>query len=191
MLILENKEQHIEEGKEKAARLMTQYERGRLTPQEWEARLMELWDGVKNVVGEELMDNLERKNPINMMALSGARGNVSNFIQLAGMRGLMAKPTQSKSREGYQPSIIEVPIYSSFIEGLNVSEFFISTHGVRKGLTDTALKTAESGYLTRRLVDVAQDVLISEEDCGASEGYMVKEIVDEKIIQLLNHYMIV
>ena len=176
----ENKEQHIEEGKEKAARLMTQYERGRLTPQEWEARLMELWDGVKNVVGEELMDNLERKNPINMMALSGARGNVSNFIQLAGMRGLMAKPTQSKSREGYQPSIIEVPIYSSFIEGLNVSEFFISTHGVRKGLTDTALKTAESGYLTRRLVDVAQDVLISEEDCGASEGYMVKEIVDEK-----------
>lgn len=175
-----NKEKHIEEGKEKAARLMTQYERGRLTPQEWESRLMQLWDGVKEVVGQELMENLERKNPINMMALSGARGNVSNFIQLAGMRGLMAKPTQSRSKDGYTPSIIEVPIYSSFREGLNVSEFFTSTHGVRKGLTDTALKTAESGYLTRRLVDVAQDVLITEEDCGASEGYMVRKIIDEK-----------
>src|SRR5690554_2792543 len=176
----ENKEKHIEEGKEKASRLMMQYERGRLTPQEWEARLMELWDGVKDVVGRELMDNLDRKNPINMMALSGARGNVSNFIQLAGMRGLMAKPTQSRSKEGYTPSIIEVPIYSSFVEGLNVSEFFVSTHGVRKGLTDTALKTAESGYLTRRLVDVAQDVLITEEDCVATEGYMVRQIVDDK-----------
>ncbi len=179
--ISENKNDHIEEGKNKAARLKVQFERGRLTPQEWEARLMELWDGVKTVVGEELMANLERKNPINMMAQSGARGNVSNFIQLSGMRGLMAKPTQSKSsKEGYTPSIIEVPIYSSFREGLNVSEFFTSTHGVRKGLTDTALKTAESGYLTRRLVDVAQDVLITEADCGSSEGYMVRSIVDEK-----------
>ena len=177
----ENKAEFIEEGKEKAARLMTQFERGRLTPQEWEAKLMQLWDGVKEQVGSELMENLDRKNPINMMADSGARGNVSNFIQLAGMRGLMAKPTQSKSTaDGYSPSIIEVPIYSSFREGLNVSEFFISTHGVRKGLTDTALKTAESGYLTRRLVDVAQDVLITEDDCGAAEGYMVKEIRDEK-----------
>ena len=176
----ENKAEYIEVGKEKAARLMTQFERGRLTPQEWEAKLMQLWDGVKDEVGSELMENLDRKNPINMMADSGARGNVSNFIQLAGMRGLMAKPTQSKSTDGYSPSIIEVPIYSSFREGLNVSEFFISTHGVRKGLTDTALKTAESGYLTRRLVDVAQDVLITEEDCDAAEGYLVREIRDEK-----------
>ncbi|HZJ87361.1 MAG TPA: DNA-directed RNA polymerase subunit beta', partial [Erysipelothrix sp.] len=177
----ENKAEYIEEGKKKAARLMTQFERGRLTPQEWEMKLMELWDGVKDEVGDELMENLDRKNPINMMADSGARGNVSNFIQLAGMRGLMAKPTQTKTTDGgYSPSIIEVPIYSSFREGLNVSEFFISTHGVRKGLTDTALKTAESGYLTRRLVDVAQDVLITEDDCGAAEGYMVREIRDEK-----------
>ena len=175
-----NKDKFIEEGKEKAARLMTQYERGRLTGPEWEAKLMELWDGVKSSVGDELMQNLDRKNPINMMATSGARGNASNFIQLAGMRGLMAKPTQSKSKKEYQPSIIEVPIYSSFREGLNVSEFFTSTHGVRKGLTDTALKTAESGYLTRRLVDVAQDVLITEEDCGAAEGYLVREIIDVK-----------
>ncbi len=96
------------------------------------------------------------------------------------MRGLMAKPTQSKSKKEYQSSIIEVPIYSSFREGLNVSEFFISTHGVRKGLTDTALKTAESGYLTRRLVDVAQDVVIGEEDCFTDRGYSVAEIVDRK-----------
>jgi DNA-directed RNA polymerase subunit beta' len=126
------------------------------------------------------MQNLPRKNPINMMAVSGARGNRSHFTQLAGMRGLMAKPTQSKSKKEYQSSIIEVPIYSSFRDGLNVSEFFISTHGVRKGLTDTALKTAESGYLTRRLVDVAQDVIINEEDCGTDRGYIVKEIVDRK-----------
>jgi len=92
----------------------------------------------------------------------------------------MGRPTQSKSKKEYQPSIIEVPIYSSFREGLNVSEFFISTHGVRKGLTDTALKTAESGYLTRRLVDVAQDVMIMEEDCHTDQGYYVTDIVDQK-----------
>ncbi len=175
-----NKAKYVEEGKEKAARLMVLYKRGRLTAQEWEGKLMSLWDGIKNRVGAELMENLPRQNPINMMATSGARGNVSNFTQLAGMRGLMGKPTQSKSKAGYQPSIIEVPIYSSFREGLNVSEFFVSTHGVRKGLTDTALKTAESGYLTRRLVDVAQDVTIVEEDCYTDNGYVVQEIVDRK-----------
>ena len=127
------------------------------------------------------MNNLPRKNPINMMATSGARGNTSNFTQLAGMRGLMARPAKGKSRAGeYVPSIIEVPIYSCFREGLNVSEFFISTHGVRKGLTDTALKTAESGYLTRRLVDVAQDVIIKEDDCGTDKGFWVEDLVDRK-----------
>ena len=126
------------------------------------------------------MANMSRKNPINMMATSGARGNVSNFTQLSGIRGLMGKPTQSKSRTEYTPSIIEVPIYSNFREGLNVSEFFLSTHGVRKGLTDTALKTAESGYLTRRLVDVAQDVIIEEEDCYTESGYMVRAIRENK-----------
>ena len=175
-----NKERYVEEGKIKAAKLMKQRQRGLLTPQEWEGKLMQLWEGVKNVVGSELMENLPRKNPINMMATSGARGNVSNFTQLAGIRGLMGKPTQSKSKQGFQSSIIEVPIYSSFREGLNVSEFFVSTHGVRKGLTDTALKTAESGYLTRRLVDVAQDVTIVEEDCFSDNGYLVEEIVDRK-----------
>ncbi len=180
-----NKEKYVDEGKLKANELMTLYKRGRLTAQEWEAKLMQLWEGVKNVVGAELMENLPRQNPINMMATSGARGNVSNFTQLAGMRGLMGKPTQSKSKQGYQSSIIEVPIYSSFREGLNVSEFFVSTHGVRKGLTDTALKTAESGYLTRRLVDVAQDVTIVEEDCYTDNGYLVEEIIDRKTNTIL------
>lgn len=175
-----NKDRYVEEGKEKSDRLMTLYKRGRLTGPEWESRLMRVWDDVKTRVGDELMTTLPRKNPINMMASSGARGNVSNFIQLAGMRGLMGRPTQSKSQKGFEPSIIEVPIYSSFREGLNVNEFFISTHGVRKGLTDTALKTAESGYLTRRLVDVAQDVTIVEEDCQNTEGFLVQEIVDRK-----------
>ena len=103
------------------------------------------------------MQSLEKTNPIFMMSDSGARGNASNFTQLAGMRGLMAAPSGK---------IIELPITSSFREGLTVLEYFISTHGARKGLADTALKTADSGYLTRRLVDVAQDVIVREEDCG-------------------------
>ena len=155
--------------------------KGKLTMQEWERHLNKLWADVKDEIAGELLGSLPRKNPINMMARSGARGNTSNFTQLAGMRGLMAKPSQSKSAKGeYVPSIIEVPIYSCFREGLNVSEFFISTHGVRKGLTDTALKTAESGYLTRRLVDVAQDVIIKEDDCGTDKGYWVEAIIDRK-----------
>jgi len=175
-----NKQKYVEYGKEKAAELMKLLKRGRLTPQEWERHLTQLWDQIKSDIGKELMENLPRKNPINMMATSGARGNASHFTQLAGMRGLMGKPTQSKSKKEYTSSIIEVPIYSSFREGLNVSEFFISTHGVRKGLTDTALKTAESGYLTRRLVDVAQDVIVIEEDCGTDRGYLVEDILDRK-----------
>ncbi len=175
-----NKQRYVEYGKEKAAELMKLLKRGRLTPQEWERHLTQLWDQIKSDIGKELMENLPRKNPINMMATSGARGNASHFTQLAGMRGLMGKPTQSKSKKEYTSSIIEVPIYSSFREGLNVSEFFISTHGVRKGLTDTALKTAESGYLTRRLVDVAQDVIVIEEDCGTDRGYLVEDILDRK-----------
>ncbi|WP_019892102.1 DNA-directed RNA polymerase subunit beta' [Allobaculum stercoricanis] len=176
-----NKEMHIEEGREKADQLKHLQQKGLLTMEEWERHLNKLWADVKDDIVEELMANLPRKNPINMMATSGARGNTSNFTQLAGMRGLMARPAKGKSRAGeYVPSIIEVPIYSCFREGLNVSEFFISTHGVRKGLTDTALKTAESGYLTRRLVDVAQDVIIKEDDCGTDKGFWVEDLVDRK-----------
>ena len=176
-----NKEVHVEYGRKRADELKRLQEKGLLTMPEWERSLNKLWEGVKGDIADELMANLPRKNPINMMATSGARGNASNFTQLAGMRGLMARPGHGKSTPGeFVPSVIEVPIYSCFREGLNVSEFFISTHGVRKGLTDTALKTAESGYLTRRLVDVAQDVIIKEDDCGTDRGYWVETLMDRK-----------
>lgn len=167
-----HKEEMVEEGRKQADVLNRLRDRGLLTPQEWEAQFSRLWADVKDKVGDTLMASLPRMSPINMMAVSGARGNKNHFTQLAGMRGLMARPTQSKSK-AYQPSIIEVPIYSSFREGMTVSEFFNASHGVRKGLTDTALKTAESGYLTRRLVDVAQEVVITEEDCGTERGYLI------------------
>ena len=175
-----HKQKYVEEARAKADVLQNLLKRGQLTLPEWEKHFSKLWADTTNAIGDDVMDNLPRKSPINMSSVSGARGNKSNFTQLAGMRGLMGRPTQSKSKKEYQPSIIEVPIYSSFREGLNVSEFFISTHGVRKGLTDTALKTAESGYLTRRLVDVAQDVMIMEEDCHTDQGYYVEDIIDQK-----------
>ena len=167
-----HKDEMVAEGRKKADVLNHLRDRGLLTPQEWEAQFQVVWNDVKEQVGDSLMKSLPRMSPINMMAVSGARGNKNHFTQLAGMRGLMARPIQSKTK-GYQPSIIEVPIYSSFREGMTVAEFFMSSHGVRKGLTDTALKTAESGYLTRRLVDVAQEVVITEEDCGTEKGYLV------------------
>ncbi len=188
-----HKEELVAQGKKKADQLNALRDRGLLTDAEWEEAFSKLWDTVKNSVGDDLMNGMARMNPINMMSVSGARGNKNHFTQLAGMRGLMARPTQSKSKKEYQPSIIEVPIYSCFREGMSVSEFFISTHGVRKGLTDTALKTAESGYLTRRLVDVAQEVIITkgnadneEEgigdqfDCGTTKAYPVRTLRDEK-----------
>ena len=175
-----NKQKYVDEAKKKADVLQNLLDRGQLTPPEWEKHFSQLWSDTKDVIGDEVMNSLERKSPINMMAVSGARGNKSHFTQLAGMRGLMGRPTQSKSKKEYQPSIIEVPIYSCFREGMSVSEFFISTHGVRKGLTDTALKTAESGYLTRRLVDVSQDVIIQEDDCHTDMGYYVEAIIDRK-----------
>ena len=184
-----NKQKYVDEARKKADVLQRLLKRGQLTPPEWEKKFSELWSDTKDIIGDEVMSNLPRKSPINMMAVSGARGNKSHFTQLAGMRGLMGRPTQSKSKKEYQPSIIEVPIYSSFREGLNVSEFFISTHGVRKGLTDTALKTAESGYLTRRLVDVSQDVIIMEDDCHTDRGYYVSDIVDPKDDSIIEKFI--
>jgi DNA-directed RNA polymerase subunit beta' len=128
------------------------------------------------------MKSLERTNPIFMMSDSGARGNASNFTQLAGMRGLMANPAGR---------IIELPIKSSFREGLTVLEYFISTHGARKGLADTALKTADSGYLTRRLVDVAQDVIVREDDCGTDRGLLISALKDgTEVIEPLDERLI-
>jgi len=175
-----HKEEIIKEADSKTDELKKLLDRGHLTKQEWDKHFQHVWNDAKEEIGDDVMKSLERMNPINMMAVSGARGNKSHFTQLAGMRGLMARPMQSKSRKEYQSGVIEVPIKSSFRHGLNVSEFFISTHGVRKGLTDTALKTAESGYLTRRLVDVAQDVIITDEDCGTKKGFYVSAMVNEK-----------
>jgi DNA-directed RNA polymerase subunit beta' len=137
-----------------------QYENGEITQEEKHEAVTSLWDRATNEVGQALNDHLDELNPIFMMANSGARGSFSQIRQLAGMRGLMANP---------KGEIIERPIKASFQEGLTVLEYFISTHGARKGLADTALRTADSGYLTRRLVDVSQDVIIRQEDCGTEE----------------------
>ena len=146
-----------------------QFRRGLITEEERYDRVIKLWTRAKEDVTMELMGTLDRFNPIYMMANSGARGNISQITQLAGMRGLMADPTGR---------IIDLPIKANFREGLTVLEYFISTHGARKGLADTALKTADSGYLTRRLVDVAQDVIIRDIDCGTPLGITVAEIRD-------------
>jgi DNA-directed RNA polymerase subunit beta' len=142
------------------ATIEAQYENGEINQEERHEAVTKLWDRATNEVGEALYDSLDELNPIYMMANSGARGSFSQIRQLAGMRGLMANP---------KGEIIERPIKASFQEGLSVLEYFISTHGARKGLADTALRTADSGYLTRRLVDVAQDVIIRLEDCGTKE----------------------
>ena len=140
------------------------FRRGLITDDERYERVIETWNAAKDEIQSALTKTLGARNPIFMMSDSGARGNASNFTQLAGMRGLMASPSGR---------IMEMPVRSSFKEGLTVLEFFISSHGARKGLADTALKTADSGYLTRRLVDVAQDVIVRENDCGTSRGLRV------------------
>ena len=150
-----------------------QYKRGLITEEERYNKVIETWNGAKDKVQEELQEiaNSDLENPIFMMMHSKARGNISNFTQVAGMRGLMAKPDGSS---------VEIPVLSNFIEGLSVAEFFLSTHGARKGSADTALKTADSGYLTRRLVDVSQDMIVREEDCGTDQGMVVKAFINEK-----------
>ncbi|MFA5007573.1 MAG: DNA-directed RNA polymerase subunit beta' [Candidatus Izemoplasmatales bacterium] len=145
------------------------YDMGLLTDSERSKLVVAEWAKAKDEIQEGLQKEQDKSNHIFMMSDSGARGNISNFTQLAGMRGLMANPSGG---------VIELPIRSSFREGLSMSEFFISTHGSRKGSTDTALKTAESGYLTRRLVDVSQDVVITEEDCHTDKGVRVKALLD-------------
>ncbi|MDQ7793406.1 MAG: DNA-directed RNA polymerase subunit beta' [bacterium] len=154
-----------------------QYRRGLITADERYRKITEVWGRAKDELTDRLMERMGPFNPVYMMAVSGARGNVQQISQLAGMRGLMADPSGR---------IIELPIRANFREGLTVLEYFTSTHGTRKGLADTALRTADSGYLTRRLVDVAQDVIIREEDCGTTQGIAVGEIrEDNEVIESL------
>ena len=168
-----NKPEILKKGNELVEKINKQFQRGLITEEERFKKVIEVWNDAKNEVSKELevYSNENEDNPIFIMMKSKARGNLNNFTQLAGMRGLMAKPNGES---------VEIPITSNFYEGLSVSEFFLSTHGARKGSADTALKTAESGYLTRRLVDVAQDVIVREEDCGTLQGVVVEEIKDEK-----------
>ncbi|WP_323096475.1 DNA-directed RNA polymerase subunit beta' [Intrasporangium sp. YIM S08009] len=156
-----NKTDILEGYETKAAKVQTQYERGLITDDERRQELVEIWTQASNQVAKEMETNFPRTNPIYRMVSSGAGGNWFQIRQIAGMRGLMANP---------KGEIIPRPIKANFREGLTVVEFFISTHGARKGLADTALRTADSGYLTRRLVDVSQDVIIREDDCGTERG---------------------
>ena len=167
IIVLAEKDQILKEAQVKVDTVMKQFRRGLITEEERYERVISVWSAAKDEIQGKLMKSLDARNPIFMMSDSGARGNASNFTQLAGMRGLMANPSGR---------IIELPIKSSFREGLTVLEYFISTHGARKGLADTALKTADSGYLTRRLVDVAQDVIVREDDCGTDKGLLVHAI---------------
>ena len=168
-----NKEKIIEESQAEVNKINKQYNRGLITEKERFDLVIDVWTRAKNEIQKELQQYADEytDNPIFIMMNSKARGSISNFTQLAGMRGIMQKPNGES---------VEIPIVSSFRDGLSVSEFFLSTHGARKGSADTALKTADSGYMTRRLVDVAQDLIVKEEDCGTISGVVVKEFVDDK-----------
>jgi len=167
MIVPEAKKTLMAEAEEAVEKIEKMYRRGFISEEERYERVIDKWTKTTDEVADALMDSLDKFNPIFMMADSGARGSKSQIKQLAGMRGLMANPSGK---------IIELPIKASFREGLDVLQYFISTHGARKGNADTALKTADSGYLTRRLVDVSQDVIVRSEDCGAEAGYEVSEI---------------
>jgi len=167
MVVPKAKKALLADADETVDKIEKMYRRGFISEEERYERVIEKWTKTTEDVANALMDSLDKFNPIFMMADSGARGSKSQIKQLAGMRGLMANPSGK---------IIELPIRASFRDGLSVLEYFISTHGARKGNADTALKTADSGYLTRRLVDVCQDVIVRHEDCGATEGFEVSEI---------------
>ncbi|ABP66566.2 DNA-directed RNA polymerase, beta' subunit [Caldicellulosiruptor saccharolyticus DSM 8903] len=182
MVIPEVKQKLIAEAEQKVENIEKLYRHGLISDEERYEQVISIWNETKDKLTEELIQNLDEFNPIFMMASSGARGSKNQISQLAGMRGLMANPSGKT---------IEMPIKSNFREGLNVIEFFISTHGARKGLADTALRTADSGYLTRRLVDVAQDIIVREEDCGTEKGIEVSEIRDgTEVIETLEERII-
>ena len=169
----EHKQEFIDEGQALVNKINKQYTRGLITEEERHEKVIETWYGVKDKVQAELEEISKEQvdNPIFIMMHSKARGSISQFTQVAGMRGLMQKPNGDP---------IEIPVISNFKEGLSVSEFFLSTHSARKGSADTALKTADSGYLTRRLVDVSQDIIVKEDDCGTEQGVVARAFVNEK-----------
>ena len=171
--ISKNKDQIVDEAQKLVDKINKQYKRGLITEEERFNKVIETWNNATDQVKEELegISKSDIDNPIFIMMNSKARGNISNFTQVAGMRGIMAKPDGTP---------VEIPILSNFIEGLSVAEFFLSTHGARKGSADTALKTADSGYLTRRLVDVSQDMIVREADCGTDQGVIVRDFINEK-----------
>jgi DNA-directed RNA polymerase subunit beta' len=171
VIVPNEKQEILRQSQEKVDVITRQYRRGLITNEERYDRVIEIWSRAKDEITDILMKSMDRYNSIMLMVDSKARGNKSQITQLGGMRGLMANPSGR---------IIELPILSNFREGLTVLEYFISTHGARKGLADTALRTADSGYLTRRLVDVAQDVIVREEDCGTDKGILVTRIEDGK-----------
>ncbi len=187
VIIPEQKEQLVADGYNQVSEVMDNYNMGFITNNERYNQIIDIWTHINSrltkTVIEQLTNDQDGFNPVYMMLHSGARGSQEQIRQLSGMRGLMAKP-QKSSADAAQ--IIENPILSNFKEGLSVLEYFISTHGARKGLADTALKTADAGYLTRRLVDVAQDVIINEEDCGTLRGLLAVAIKrNEEVVQSL------
>ena len=184
MLVPEGKDTLIKESEKKVAQIDKRYKRGFITDQERYRLTVAEWEETTKKVTSKLQDNMkaQRYNPIHMMADSGARGSINQIRQLAGMRGLMAS-TSGKT--------IEIPIKSNFREGLTVLEYFIAARGARKGMADTALRTADSGYLTRRLVDVSQDVIIREDDCGATKGIWVEDIKEgNQVIEPLHERLL-
>ena len=168
-----NKEQIISDGKKKVEQIGKQYKRGLITEQERYERVIEVWNNANEQIKNDLSKLAEENpnNPIFIMMKSGARGSLEQFRQVAGMIGLVAKPNGMT---------VEIPITSNYTDGLTVAEYFMSSHGSRKGNVDTALKTANSGYLTRRLVDVVQDVIVKEHDCGTIQGVVVEAFINEK-----------
>ncbi len=183
----------IQNAQKEVAEIQERYENGFITDNERYNQVIDKWTSVTNRVAETLFRALQNDeegfNPVYMMADSGARGSKEQIRQLGGMRGLMAKPQKSSINTGSE--VIESPILSSFREGLSVLEYFISTHGARKGLADTALKTADAGYLTRRLVDVSQDVIITEDDCGTLRGIKMRALKDnEDVVESLEERIV-
>ena len=173
VVVPDTKPQLLKEADEKVDTITKQYRRGLLSDKERHDAVEKVWLSTTEQVGNDMIKCFTEENPIYIMATSGARGNIKQLRQVAGMRGLLAD-TSGKT--------VEIPIRSSFREGLDVLEYFISAHGARKGLVDTALRTADSGYLTRRLVDISQDIIVREEDCGTTEGIYVSEISDGKSV---------